>query len=167
MLVATVPDEMLQSFWISASMLSPAVVSWNQSLWRVVGGPVWILCDCFETFCPSASQLWHFILLWLGLDAHHKTAKRKKLIFLWFLTSYVEIFWVDDRNYPEPVLLFWPRHRSSISGLNSDWWFSCWIVPALKCRNVGAMFLWKTHNWRERRQTFQVVLNMKFTKCHG
>lgn len=148
-------------------MFSPAVVSWNRDLRRVVGGPVWIFSDYFETFCSSASRLWHFILAGLGLDAHQKNSKEEKLIFLWSLTSYVEIFWVYYRNYPEPVLLFWPRRMSSISVLNSEWWFSCYIVPALKCRNVGAVFLWKTHNWRKRRQTFQVVLNMKFTKCHG
>lgn len=160
---------MPQSFWISACVLSRAVVVWNRSLRRVVGGPVWIftlswLLGDILLLCQPAVTC-HSALAWPGCPSSN--SEKEKLIFLWFLTSYVEIFWVYDRNYPEPVLLFWPRHRSSIPGLNSEWWFSCCIVPALKCRNVGAMFSWKTHNWRKRRQTFQVVLNMKFTKCHG
>lgn len=59
-------------------MLSPAVVSWNRDLRRVVGGPVWIFSDYFEAFCSSASRLWHFILARLGLDAPIKRQLRGK-----------------------------------------------------------------------------------------
>lgn len=59
--------------------------SWNRGLRRVVGGPVWIFLDYFETFCSSASRLWHFILPRLGLHAHQETARRKSWYFcdLW------------------------------------------------------------------------------------